>query len=48
MFLESREKHFAGMRAWALSVLWVAAELFLEAIRQKQSIRCRNSSERML
>lgn len=49
MFLESREEHLAGMRAlMRLSALWVAKELFLDAIKQKESIRCRNSTERML
>lgn len=49
MFLEPREKHFAGTRAWVrLSAFWVAKELFLDDLRQKESIRCRNSSERVL
>lgn len=49
VFLEPREKRFAGTRAWIrLSALWVAKELFLDDLRQKESIRCRNSSERVL
>lgn len=45
MFLKSTDKHFAGMRLWMrLQGLWVAKELFLDAIRQKKSIKCRNSS----
>lgn len=49
MFLESKEEHLAGMRAlMILSALWVAKELLLDAIKQKGSIRYRNSSEGML